>query len=324
MAKANPLLGVGLGQWRLVFPVYGKAQKFRKSDDGLAEIFFQRPHNDFIWILSESGILGVLSYMAILGIAVFYVLKIFFKSDDADSRALAICMLFGIIGYMVIAFFSFPKERIVHNIFLMLILACIVSTYHQIFPEHVKVSYSKIWILNCLAMLFLIICAVVGYTRLVSEVHIKNALAARQTRDWPILRSEIDKADSPFYQIDPASVPLAWYRGIASYSMGHFREALDDFKRAYQIHPNHIHVLNNLGSSYAKLGDYKSAVKYYKKALDVCPGFSEVRINLGVIYFHMGDFAEARRILMPLDPNHEDARVSVYQQFFENKIDEHI
>ncbi len=106
--------------------------------------------------------------------------------------------------------------------------------------------------------------------------------------------------------------------------MGHFREALDDFKRAYQIHPNHIHVLNNLGSSYAKLGDYKSAVKYYEKALDVCPGFSEVRINLGVIYFHMGDFAEARRILMPLDPNHEDARVSVYQQFFENKIDEHI
>ncbi len=182
MAKANPLLGVGLGQWRLVFPVYGKAQKFRKSDDGLAEIFFQRPHNDFIWVLSESGILGVLSYMAILGIAVFYALKIFFKSDDADNRALAICMLFGIIGYMVIAFFSFPKERIVHNIFLMLILACIVSTYHQIFPEHVKVSYSKIWILNCLAMLFLIICAVVGYTRLVSEVHIKNALAARQTR----------------------------------------------------------------------------------------------------------------------------------------------
>ena len=35
-------------------------------------IFFQRPHNDFIWVLSESGTLGLLPYMAILGVAIFY------------------------------------------------------------------------------------------------------------------------------------------------------------------------------------------------------------------------------------------------------------
>ena len=70
MAKANPLLGVGLGQWRLVFPLYGKIQKFRESGEGLVEIFFQRPHNDYVWVLTETGIIGLLSYLAILGIAV--------------------------------------------------------------------------------------------------------------------------------------------------------------------------------------------------------------------------------------------------------------
>jgi putative inorganic carbon (HCO3(-)) transporter len=49
MAKANPLLGVGLGQWRLTFPAYGKIQQFRESDEGQAEIFFRRPHNDYVW-----------------------------------------------------------------------------------------------------------------------------------------------------------------------------------------------------------------------------------------------------------------------------------
>ena len=83
-------------------------------------------------------------------------------------------------------------------------------------------------------------------------------------------------------------------------------------------------MLNNLGTGYAQTGDYENAAKYYKKALDVWPGFAEARINLGVIYFHMGDFAEARRILMTLDRNHEDARVSVYQQFIENRLDESI
>ena len=324
MFKANPLLGVGLGQWRLVFPIYGKVQRFRQSDDGLAEVFFQRPHNDFIWILTETGIIGLLSYLPILGGAIFYALKIFIKSDESDNRALAICSLFGIIGYMVIAFFSFPRERILHNILLMLNLACIVAVYHRSFPTPVKVGYSKILILNCLTMLFLIICAIGGYARLESETHLKSALAARQTGDWRTLKSEIDKADSSFYQLDPASVPLAWYRGIANYSMGQFGEALDDFKRAYQIHPNHIHVLNNLGTGYAQAGDYEKAATYYKKALEILPEFDEARINLGVIYFHMGDFAEARRILMSLGRNHQDVRVSVYQKLIESEMNEPI
>jgi len=291
VVKKNPLMGVGLGQWRLIFPVYGKVQKFRQSDDGRAEIFFQSPQNDFIWVLSETGIIGLLSYLSILGIAIFYALKFFFKSNDTDNRALAIFMLFGIIGYMVIAFFSFPKERIVHNIFLMLILACIVSTYHRTFPKPKVGRCSSILFFNILVVFLLCFCVIVGCIRLNSEIHVKEALAARREGDWKKVISEIDKADSPFYQLDPASVPLAWYQGNANYSMEQFGKALDDFKKAYQIHPNHIHVLNNLGTGYAQAGDYENAAKYYKKALDVCPGFAEARINLGVLYFHMGAFA---------------------------------
>ena len=324
MAKANPLLGVGLGQWRLAFPAYGKMQRFRESDEGLTEIFFQRPHNDYVWILTETGIIGLLSYLTIFGITIFYALKIFFKSDDVNKKALAIFMLFGIIGYMVISFFSFPKERIVHNIFLMLNMACVVSIYHRSFSEKNNVSYPKILILNHLIMLLLIFCAVVGFNRLRSEAHLKDALAARQKGNWQKLRSAIDKADSLFYQIDPVSVPLVWYRGIANYSMGKFSEALEDFKTANHIHPNHIHVLNNLATSHAKLGDYQSAIEYYKKALDVCPGFVEARINLGVIYFHMGYFAKARSCLMRLDRNREDERVLVYLNLIENKLGERI
>jgi tetratricopeptide (TPR) repeat protein len=221
---------------------------------------------------------------------------------------------------MVIAFFSFPKERIVHNIFLMLNLACIVSVYHQSFPGHDKVSYSKILILNNLVMFLLIICAIVGYTRLESEAHVKNALTARQTGDWQTLRSEIDKADSLFYQLDPASVPLAWYRGIANYSMGKFSEALEDFKKANRIHPNHIHVLNNLGTSYAQTGDYENAAKYYRKALDVFPGFEDALVNLGVIYYHMGKFKEAQRCLLPSEQSNKDIRVSIYLKLIEIKL----
>jgi tetratricopeptide (TPR) repeat protein len=321
MAKANPLLGVGLGQWRLTFPAHGKIRQFRKSDEGrLAEISFKRPHNDYVWVLSETGMIGLLSYLAIVGIAIFYALKIYFKSDDTDNRALAIFMLFGIIGYMVISFFSFPKERIVPSIFFMLNLACIVSTYHRSFPKKFKFNRQQFFFINSLTLIVLSFCMIVGYICLDSETHVKKALIARQETNWQTVIEEIDKAESSFYQLDPVSVPLAWYRGVANQLLGRLDEALDDFKRAYQIHPNHIHVLNNLGTGYAQTGDYENAAEYYKKALDVWPEFAEARINLGVIYFHLGDFTKARHCFMLLDPNHEDARVSVYLQFIENRL----
>ena len=318
MVKDNPLIGVGLGQWRLAFPAYSKTQKFRQSEDELAEIFFQRPHNDYVWVLTETGISGFCFYLAILGIAVFYALKVYLLSDNVDSRAMAIFMIYGVIGYMVICFFSFPKERILHNIFFGLILASITSTYHRSFPKPYKFSLAKILTFNSLTLLLLAACIYVGIVRLNSEIHVKRALAARQTRDWQTLRSEIDKADSPFYRLDPYAVPLSWYRGIANHSMGQVREALEDFKKANHVHPNHIHVLNNLGTGYAQTGDYDKAVEYYTKALEIWPGFVEARINLGVIYYHTGDLAKARITFKHLDPNHEDPRVSVYLQMIEN------
>ena len=324
MAEANPLLGVGLGQWRLVFPAYSKIQKFRQSGNGQVEIFFQRPHNDYVWVLAETGITGLLFYLAILGIAIFYALKIFLISTDTDSRAMAIFMLYGTIGYLVVCFFSFPKERIVHNIFLVLMLASITSTYHRSFPRPNEFSFYKILTYNIISLLLLAICIFVGISRLNSEIHVKRALAARQTKDWQTLRSEIDKADSQFYRLDPSAVPLSWYRGIANHSMGQVGEAVNDFKKAYQIHPNHIHVLNNLGTGYAQTGDFEKAVEYYKKALEIWPGFTEARINLGVIYYHTGNFEEARRCFTPLQRNHEDVRISVYLKFIRNRFRESI
>ena len=101
-----------------------------------------------------------------------------------------------------------------------------------------------------------------------------------------------------FYNIDPASTPLFWYRGVANYSMGRFNEAISDFKSAYRAHPYNYHVLNNLGTSYAKLDDYQRAGEYYQKAIDAFPGFQDALINLGLVSFQMGNIAEAKRFFL--------------------------
>jgi len=72
MIKAAPILGIGLGQWKIVLPAYKMNQKFRRSGGGWREILFQRPHNDFLWVFSETGVLGLLGYVLFWGVLIFY------------------------------------------------------------------------------------------------------------------------------------------------------------------------------------------------------------------------------------------------------------
>ena len=284
MVREAPLLGVGLGQWKIALPLYGRIEKYEATDIGINEIIFQRPHNDYIWVLSETGVLGLTCYVFFFLLLIYYSLRIFFRSTDTDRKVFAILMLFGLVGYMVISFFSFPRERIFHNIFLMLMTACVVSSYHLLFPTPPKMTSRSALILNGAVLLLSGICIYIGYARLGSEIHAKEALSARKAGHWERVISEIDKTDLRFYNMDPASTPLSWYRGMANFSLDRIKEALEDFKKAYKIHPNHVHVLNNLGTCSAILNDDKSALQYYQKALGLSPRFKATRVNLRAVY----------------------------------------
>jgi len=313
MVKRHPISGVGLGQWCIEFPRYSQTRKFRNS----RELSFLRPHNDYLWVLSEAGMPGLALYVAIFLVTIFYCLKIWFQGKDTDTRYSALFMLFGLIGYMVIAFFSFPKERIVHNIFFHIIMACVVSGYYRSFPANRRAYKTLPVTFNTILLVLAAGCVIVGYSRLNSEIHVKLAWKAYQKEDWPTVISETSNADTVFYRLDPVATPLIWYRGVAYYSMGQYVKALEDLKSAYRLHTNHIHVLNNLGTGYAAVGDYQEAAKFYKKALNLVPSFEDARINLGIIYFHSGMMEEARRSLV-LCAESEDPRVETYLNRLQN------
>jgi len=84
MIKAAPILGVGLGQWKIVFPIYD--QKIRASRGGRREIRVQRPHNDFFWVCLETGVLGLFGYLLFWGVIIFYSLRIIYNAVDIQKK----------------------------------------------------------------------------------------------------------------------------------------------------------------------------------------------------------------------------------------------
>ena len=78
MISENPLLGVGIGNWKIIIPSYGTTGL--RSEQG--EVHFQRPHNDFLWILAETGIISLLFYTGF-----FVIIAIYAKATLADLSA---------------------------------------------------------------------------------------------------------------------------------------------------------------------------------------------------------------------------------------------
>lgn len=318
MISDNPLLGVGVGNWKIAFPAYGLDDMPLTIESGLVHCL--RPHNDFLFVLSETGIFGFLCYILIFIITIRYILKIVVNSPNKDDQIFGLLMLFGIIGYLVIGFFSYPKERIAHTIVVTLMIASVLSRYHRLFPftKKWKSFPLSLWMIPLIALTAL--STWIGYSRLIAETRTKKTLIARSNQDWEGVISGIDRAISPFYQIDPTTAPLLWYRGVAHFSQNNINEALTDFLKAHDLHPNHIHVLNNLASCYETLGDHSEAITFYTKALAISPRFEETLINLSAVYYNTKQYKRAYEVIQRCDPKSENPKVSAYLKIIEEHL----
>jgi O-antigen ligase len=321
MITAAPVLGVGLGQWKIFWPAYEMSQTTLVSQGVRREARKQRPHNDFLWVFAETGILGFIAHLSFWGVIIVYSLRIIGHAAEIQDKIFAAVMLFGIIGFAMISFVSFPKERIFHSVFFMLIAGGLVAIYHRTFPVPKALKASKMLSLNFIILTILVFGLIFGYNRFEAEAHTKKAIAAYRAKDWRGVVTEIDKVNWRFYNLDPTSTPLFWYRGMANFSLGRVEEARSDFLKAHADHPYHIHVLNNLGTCDAKLLNFDTAVDYYQRALSISPRFEQAILNLAVVYFQMAKYRQARQTLLDFTKIEPHSKAAAYLKMVEDKID---
>lgn len=121
----------------------------------------------------------------------------------------------------------------------------------------------------------------------------KKVYAYRQRGDWASVIKYCDKAKSSFYQLDPTTIPVSWYKGLAYFSSGNFRQALAEYKDAHSISPYNHYILNDFGSALEKLGRHEEAKEQYKQALKINRHFDDPKLNLAAIYYNEKNYPEA-------------------------------
>ncbi|MBL4578425.1 MAG: O-antigen ligase family protein [Flavobacteriales bacterium] len=292
MVQEQPLLGIGIGNWKLNLPKQGLEGFPHKANTGI--LHFQRPHNDYLWIMAETGLFGLLSYLSLLAVVAYYIRQLLKYPREPHHRTIGIVVLFSITFYLVFAFFSFPKERIFHNlVFITLIawLASVISNNENKRQFSLARIWSKFFIIT--ALFVSVACIATGYTRIVSDIHVKKAAQLKQNEDWNGLIREMDKVNTRWYPLDPVSTPANWYRGTARFHLQGAQAALKDFLLSYKAHPYHLPTLISLAACYELTGNHEEAIRLYKKAIAVSPWFNESYLNLSVVFYNQGRIDDA-------------------------------
>jgi O-antigen ligase len=315
MIKAHPFSGVGSGNWKILVPKYGTGDLVC-DDMAYAEI---RPYNDFLWTASETGVFGFVFYCGLFLTCGLFCLKALRGNCSRSQSFLGAALLFTIAGFAVISFLDFPKERIEH----LVLFGTVLSAAAALDAQGTGRVWKKTWLFRVvMAAVFLASCGClwIGFARLKGDVNDMAMRSLWQNREWQKAIDAADRASSVFYSVEFSSMPIAWYRGVANFSLGNQKQAFLDYTRAAAYHPWHLHVINDLGTCYSLQGDRSHAIECFSKALSISPFFEPALINLAAVYFNAGQYDLAYSIIARVKGPHVDPRFESYRKAISLKV----
>ena len=269
MAKSSPLSGVGSGQWRIQFPKYGLQGTNPSVAEGItAEV---RPHNDFLWILSENGSIGFLIFI----IFIIYLWITWLKKSERNISHH--CLGATLIIVTVYSFFEFPLERIAVYAPFMLTMGSLVKRENKLNI----ILHQKWTILIVFGFLSLL-----AYSSLKAIEGDKNNLAvlknnANKASDK--IQESVLRAQNSWNELDRFGNPLPYFSGMGSmfseaqrsknkkFGPKNFVKAENLFLQALEIHPNHVVTIFQLGNLYSYRGQLQEAQKTYENLLKKSP-----------------------------------------------------
>jgi len=296
MIADYPVTGVGAGNWKLF-----SANYYQGHDLDSNQLNWIRPHNDVLWVFAEKGIAGILVYLGIFLVTMYYLIAAFFRTKYQKTRLIAMLIAGGLIGYHITSLFSFPLERINQQIYLYFFAASAIVLFLKSKEDDRLETPLKQKVL--IAMLISLIFPIVYSIAIIrSDIWLAKARFSLEKEAWKNLMFEVNNAETWARNLDPEANPLNWYKGLAYSGLNDKENALESYHKALQAHPTKITTLHNIAIIYAKLLDYQNAELYFHKALDILPTYYESLEGLATIYAQSGDYQKALQALLKIKP----------------------
>ena len=314
--KEKPIFGWGQENYNLVFNKYYEPILYKQ------EPWFDRAHNVFFDRLTTNGIFGLLSYIGLLGAALYY-LWAKRKNTGLSVEDSAI------FGSMFLAYFFnnlFVFDNLISLILFATFLAYVsfrskIGANALIVNEAPKADYGKAVYAVIIGVAFAFIIYIVNIPGILTSKTIINAFKMAGTGNaqgaFDLFQKAI--AYNSFGSMEArehlSSFAMQVYGNpnldkefkdkVASYT-------IDELKKQNEQYPNDIREMIFLATVYNKTQKYDEAIDLLNRAIEIAPKKQQLYFELGASYLNKGDYENGMATLkksFDLDQTFGDARI---------------
>ena len=288
----NPILGVGPDNWKVRYGENG----LDGLDKAMDYAVFVQPHNDFLWVLSETGILGMILYLSIFGIVLMGIVFSFTSADEKHRKKL-IVIFASIIGYIILANFTSLRLLIEHQIFLLMIFAIAII----VFDKYAIYNKFKIKITPIVPLIYLFLVgsfvSYMAFARIYNMQIFEKILLASNKKQWQKVLNTSDKVNQNYYNLLHTGQPVDYFKGLANNHLKNLPAAQKNLTNALKVNPTNVSSINMLGDVFFKQKQYEKAIGFYQKSLKINPTYEEAKFDLARANINLSRFKEARKWL---------------------------
>ena len=288
----NPILGVGPDNWKIRYGENGLDGLNRAMDYAV----FVQPHNDFLWVLSETGMLGIILYSSMFFIVLIGIVITFMSADEMERKNL-IVLFATITSYIILANFTSLRLLIEHQIFLLMIFAITII----VFDKYAVYNKFKIKITPMVPLIFLFLVgsfvAYMAFARIYNMQIFEKTLLASDKKQWQKVLNISNKVNQNYYNLLHTGQPVDYFKGLANNHLKKLPESQKNLTNALKVNPTNVSSINMLGDVYFKQKQYEKAITFYQKSLKINPTYEEAKFDLARANINLSRFTEARKWL---------------------------
>lgn len=267
----KPILGCGYGNWKIASIPYQRTI----TNDLIVPV---HAHNDFFEAFAEMGIAGGLLYLSLFACILFFTVKTFLSKASEEIKLLSIISFLAFIGYSVDAFFNFPMERPISQVFFVFITVWNITAYvsgRQALAEEatgtVPVNNTIKPIFGLVSLLLLIPAVYVTYETYRSLVLQKTVLADLNNEPLKLNWKETTAAFPSIPNLTATAQPVDAIKGRYLYEAGQYKEAIVLLDKGRIANPTIAYSEFLKAGLYYKTDRLDSAVRNATYAFSVRP-----------------------------------------------------
>ncbi len=312
MVKDHPLLGVGVGNFSVHFPLYdGRNDGEPMFND---RIQLESAHNDYMNLWAENGTIGLLLALWLAGTVIYVLIRTWLGGED---RVATMGLGLALLGMAINAGVSSPMEKAVPLLVFAVLLSALAHRFAAIRePRRLRLPRGLVLPLAIAASILFVYVAHLQVVRLRADNHYVYMSAGAKADAWALVLDRGHKARL----LLPSFGKIYAFLGKASIEQGRYDDAIGYFEKTLAFYPNSPNSLFDMGVAWAKKGGearekvdtavdeaakkaydeefqrcQDKAMEYYRKVYRLLPAYPRLHNNIGAVHMGRGDIDQALR-----------------------------